>query len=138
MAQRWKPLRAASYKEDFRPRRPILPSTYKTEPAGAKQHPTPPLPRSRANFTNVAKILWPEESYTKADVIAYYDASREPFCLIFTAARLAWSATPTGIAEDYFLQKDALPHHTPEWMLPYIHAVLSTRGSTKRAVHPCG
>jgi bifunctional non-homologous end joining protein LigD len=30
---------------------------------------------------------------------------------------------PDGIAEPYFLQKDALPQHTPDWMLPYIHAV---------------
>jgi bifunctional non-homologous end joining protein LigD len=30
---------------------------------------------------------------------------------------------PNGIAEKYFLQKDALPQHTPDWMLPYIHEV---------------
>jgi bifunctional non-homologous end joining protein LigD len=30
---------------------------------------------------------------------------------------------PNGITEPYFLQKDALPQHTPDWMLPYIHEV---------------
>jgi bifunctional non-homologous end joining protein LigD len=30
---------------------------------------------------------------------------------------------PNGIAEPYFLQKDALPQHTPAWMLPYVHEV---------------
>src|SRR5262249_42152603 len=30
---------------------------------------------------------------------------------------------PNGIAEPYFLQKDALPQHTPDWMVPCIHEV---------------
>jgi bifunctional non-homologous end joining protein LigD len=29
---------------------------------------------------------------------------------------------PNGIAEK-FLQKDALPDHTPDWMLPHVHEV---------------
>src|SRR5437867_4182418 len=59
MPERWKPLPASTYKEDFRPRQPTLPATYKTTPVRQPQHRKYTLPRSRASFTNVDKVLWP-------------------------------------------------------------------------------
>jgi bifunctional non-homologous end joining protein LigD len=123
MADRWKPLPSSSYREDFRLRLPTLPPTYKTQSSATVGHRNIPLPRSRAKFTNVAKVLWPQEGYTKADTIAYYDAVAETMLPHLRSRPLIMERYPNGIAEGYFLQKDALPDHTPDWMLPFIHEV---------------
>src|SRR5262249_28892888 len=123
MAERWKPLPASSYKEDFRLRKPILPPTYKTESSGAAHDRNIRLLGSRAKFTNAAKVLWPQEGYTKADTIAYYDAIAATMLPHLRSRPLIMERYPNGIAQAYFLQKDALPDHTPDWMLPFIHEV---------------
>jgi len=97
MVEGWKPLPASAYKEDFRLRKQVLPPTYKSTPVRAAHHVRKPLPRSRAKFTNVEKILWPAERYTKADVITYYDAVRDViFCLTCAAGRSSWNDIPTA------------------------------------------
>src|SRR5689334_2193863 len=106
MAERWKPLPASAYKEDFRPRKPVLPATYKSAPVRAAQHARNPLLPSRAKFTNVDKVLWPAEGYTKADVIAYYDSLRDVILPHLRSRPIIMERYPNGIAEPYFLQKD--------------------------------
>jgi bifunctional non-homologous end joining protein LigD len=123
MVERWKAFPASAYKEDFRLRKPVLPATYKSAPARVAHHSTNPLPSSRAKFTNVEKVLWPEEGYTKADVITYYESIRDVILPHLRGRPVIMERHPNGIAEPYFLQKDALPQHTPDWMLPYIHEV---------------
>jgi bifunctional non-homologous end joining protein LigD len=123
MAERWKPLPASAYKEDFRSRQPTLPATYETTPVRKPQPRKRTLPSSRASFTNVDKVLWPQEGYAKSDVIAYYDAVAEAILPHLRGRPLIMERYPNGIAEPYFLQKDALPQHTPDWMLPYVHKV---------------
>jgi hypothetical protein len=133
MAERWKPLPASAYKEDFRLRQPMLPATYKTTPVRTLQHRQGKLPRFRAKFTNVEKVLWPQEGYAKADVIAYYDSVSEAMLPQLGSRPLIMERYPNGIAEPYFLQKDALPQHTPDWMLPYVHEVYAPE--VRRDVH---
>src|SRR5262245_39558966 len=123
MVERWKPLPASAYKEDFRLRKPVLPPTYKSAPVRAAHYALNPLPSSRAKFTNVEKVLWSAEGYTKADVIAYYDSIRDAILPHLRSRPIIMERYPNGIAEPYFLQKDALPQHTPDWMLPNIHEV---------------
>jgi bifunctional non-homologous end joining protein LigD len=123
MADRWRPLPASEYREDFRLRTPSLPANYTTAPPRAKHHRNSSLPVSRANFTNVEKVLWPQEGYTKADVVAYYDAVAGVLLPHLRDRPVIMERYPNGIAEKYFLQKDALPDHTPDWMLPYVHEV---------------
>jgi len=123
MVERWKALPASAYKGDFRLRKPVLPATYKSAPVHTAQHVRNPLPRSRAKFTNVEKVLWPEEGYTKADVIAYYESIGHVILPHLRGRPVIMERHPDGIAEPYFLQKDALPQHTPDWMLPYIHQI---------------
>ena len=112
MAERWKPLPASAYKEDFRLRQPALPATYKTTPIRILPHRRDVLPRSRVKFTNVDKVLWPQEGYSKGDVIAYYDTIAETMLPHFRSPPLIMERYANGIAEPYFLQKDALPQHT--------------------------
>jgi len=127
MAERWEPLPASAYKEDFRPRQPILPSSYNTRRVNAApvraRRPRLQLPISQVKFTNIDKVLWPEEGYTKADVITYYEAVAQVLLPHLRGRPIIMERYPNGIADRYFLQKDALPHHTPDWLLPYIHEV---------------
>ena len=123
MVERWKPLPVSAYKEDFGLRKPVLPATYKSTRVRAAHHVRNPLPPSRAKFTSVEKVLWSAEGYTKADVIAYYYSIRDVILPHLCSRSIIMERYPNGIAEPYFFQKDALPQHTPDWMLPYIRNV---------------
>jgi bifunctional non-homologous end joining protein LigD len=133
MAQRWEPLPASAYKEDFRPRQPILPQSYKTTPGSISHHRKKPLPVSRVKFTNVEKVFWPQEAYTKADVISYYEAVAEVLLPHLRGRPIIMERYPNGIAREYFLQKDALSQHTPDWMLPYVREVYAPE--VRRSIH---
>ena len=122
MGQRWKPMPTAAYTEDFRPREPMLPPTYQRT-GGTRRVSTKPIPVARPTFTNPDKILWPQEGYTKADLIHYYDRVSGVLLPHLRERPLIMERYPNGIAEKYFLQKDALPQHTPDWLLPHVHEV---------------
>ena len=79
------------------------------------------LPRSpaaappRIDFTNVKKIFWPEEEYTKGDLIDYYRAIA-PWILPYLAERpVVLTRYPDGIGGKSFFQMDA-PRFVPEWV----------------------
>jgi bifunctional non-homologous end joining protein LigD len=122
MGQRWKPMPTSAYKEDFRLREPTLPPAYRRT-AGKAKRPTRSLPVARPTFTNPDKILWPQEGYTKADLIHYYDSVSRVLLAYLRGRPLIMERYPHGITEKYFLQKDALPQHTPDWLLPHVQEV---------------
>jgi bifunctional non-homologous end joining protein LigD len=69
----------------------------------------------RLRLSNLGKVFWPEEGYTKGDLIAYY-YNVGPTLLPYLAQRpLTMKRMPDGIAGPYFYEKNA-PSHTPEWM----------------------
>jgi bifunctional non-homologous end joining protein LigD len=66
-------------------------------------------------FSNLQKIFWPEDGYTKGDLIAYY---REiaPWILPYLAERpVVLTRYPDGIAGKSFFQMDA-PRFVPDWI----------------------
>ena len=66
-------------------------------------------------FSNLDKVFWPEEGYTKGDLIEYYRAI-SPWLLPYLADRpVVLTRFPDGIAGKSFFQKDA-PGFTPEWL----------------------
>ena len=66
-------------------------------------------------LTNLRKIFWPEEGYTKGDLIAYYE-SVAPLLLPYLKDRpLVLTRYPDGIAGKSFFQKDA-PDFVPSWV----------------------
>src|SRR5437773_6146453 len=70
---------------------------------------------SRIEFTNLAKVFWPEDGYTKGDLIEYYDKI-SPFLISHLLDRpLVFERFPDGIYGQSFYQKDA-PGYTPEWI----------------------
>ncbi len=66
-------------------------------------------------ITRPDKVFWPEEGYTKGDLIEYYRAVAD-WILPYLADRpLVLDRYPDGIGGKSFFQKHA-PHFTPEWM----------------------
>jgi bifunctional non-homologous end joining protein LigD len=66
-------------------------------------------------ITNPKKVFWPEEKYTKADLVEYYDRIA-PFLLPYLKDRpLVLTRYPDGIAGKSFFQKDA-PEWIPSWI----------------------
>jgi bifunctional non-homologous end joining protein LigD len=66
-------------------------------------------------FTNLGKIFWPDEKYTKGDLIEYYRAIA-PWLLPYLKDRLlVLTRYPDGVRGKSFFQKDA-PSFAPGWM----------------------
>jgi bifunctional non-homologous end joining protein LigD len=67
------------------------------------------------NFSNLKKVYWPNERYTKGDLIEYYRAIA-PWILPYLRNRpLVMTRYPDGIDGKSFYQKDA-PEFAPEWI----------------------
>ena len=81
--------------------------------------PPPPPPKAPVqktfNFSNLKKIYWPVERYTKGDLVEYYRAA-SPWLLPYLRNRpVVLTRFPDGIDGKSFYQKDA-PEFAPEWM----------------------
>jgi bifunctional non-homologous end joining protein LigD len=69
----------------------------------------------RVAFTNLNKVYWPKEGYTKGDLIEYYRAI-SPWLLPYLRNRpVVLTRFPDGIEGKSFYQKDA-PDHVPSWI----------------------
>ncbi|HHY38848.1 MAG TPA: DNA polymerase domain-containing protein, partial [Clostridia bacterium] len=67
------------------------------------------------SFTNIDKVLWPEDGYTKWDLIQYYILV-SPYMLPHLHLRpLVLTRYPDGIDGEWFYQKNA-PEYTPNWI----------------------
>ena len=85
------------------------------QPVGELDPPPARPPDRQTAFTNVGKVFWPDEGYTKGDLIAYYRAIA-PWLLPYLRNRpLVLTRYPDGIAGKSFFQKDA-PGFRPEWI----------------------
>jgi bifunctional non-homologous end joining protein LigD len=81
--------------------------------------PPPPPPKSAVQksiaFTNLKKIYWPAEKYTKGDLIDYYRAVSKWLLPYLFNRPVVLTRFPDGIDGKSFYQKDA-PVFAPEWM----------------------
>jgi bifunctional non-homologous end joining protein LigD len=66
-------------------------------------------------LSNLDKVFWPEEGYTKGDLVAYYLNVVELILPHLRDRPLTMKRMPDGIAGDHFYEKTA-PSHTPEWI----------------------
>jgi bifunctional non-homologous end joining protein LigD len=91
---------------------------------GAAQAPAPQarapetprvVPEKRLNFTNLDKVFWPAEGYTKGDLIEYYRAVSPWLLPLLRDRPLVLTRYPDGIDGKNFFQKDA-PGFVPEWV----------------------
>src|SRR5439155_6109571 len=66
-------------------------------------------------LTNLKKVFWPEDGYTKGDLVAYYRAIA-PWLLAYLRDRpVVLTRHPDGITGKSFFQKDA-PGFAPKWI----------------------
>ena len=71
--------------------------------------------RRELRLSNLDKIFWPEEGFTKGDLLTYY-FNISPVMLPHLRERpLTMKRMPNGIEGEHFYEKNA-PVHTPEWM----------------------
>ncbi len=78
--------------------------------------PSPPAPVERkVPFSNLDKVFWPEEKYTKGDLIDYYKAIAPQLLPYLKDRPIVLTRFPDGIGGKSFFQKDA-PGFIPGWM----------------------
>ena len=83
------------------------------DPAPARTAPSSVL--REVKFSNLDKVFWPEEGYTKGDLIDYY-RSMGPWLLPYLKNRpVVLTRYPDGINGKSFYQKDA-PGFVPDWI----------------------
>ena len=84
-------------------------------PPPAEPLPARPPEQKVVPFSNLDKVFWPDEGYTKGDLIEYYRAIA-PWLLPYLKDRpIVMTRYPDGIAGKSFFQKDA-PHFAPDWI----------------------
>ena len=108
------------FRDDKKPEDVTMPgagSTEQDEPA-RKAEPQRTAPSSvlrEVKFSNLDKIFWPDEKYTKGDLIEYY-RSMAPWLLPYLKDRpVVLTRYPDGIDGKSFYQKDA-PGFAPDWI----------------------
>ena len=110
------------FRDDKRPEDVVMPgfgargSGLGEEPEQQRPSPEPRAPGLReVKFSNFDKIFWPDEKYTKGDLIEYY-RSMAPWLLPYLKERpVVLTRYPDGINGKSFYQKDA-PGFAPEWI----------------------
>jgi bifunctional non-homologous end joining protein LigD len=70
-------------------------------------------------FTNLKKVFYPDEGYTKRDVINYYDAVSALMLPHLKDRPLSLKRYPNGIKDEFFFQK-----HVPETFAPWLRTEL--------------
>ncbi len=86
-------------------------------PEGDSQEPPPPaiVDLRSTEPTNTDKVFWPDDGYTKGDLIAYYSAVADHLLPYLTDRPLVLDRYPDGIDGGSFYQKNA-PDYVPEWV----------------------
>ena len=88
-------------------------------PAPAQVSEPEPPPRQPAkktiNFSNLKKVFWPAERYTKGDLIEYYRAISRWLLPYLRNRPVVMTRFPDGIEGKSFYQKDA-PEFAPDWI----------------------
>ncbi|HEY3130041.1 MAG TPA: non-homologous end-joining DNA ligase [Acidobacteriota bacterium] len=108
---------ASTKKQKRAARKPEKIKTKKSSPdaAPSKSDPAPFKTKHSIAFSNLDKVLWPEDGYTKHDLISFYDKIA-PFILPHLKDRpLNLERFPDGIHGESFYQKNT-PDYFPDWI----------------------
>jgi len=66
-------------------------------------------------LSNLDKVFWPDEGYSKGDVVAYYFDVADLILPYLRERPLTMKRMPDGMAGGFFYEKTA-PSHTPDWI----------------------
>jgi bifunctional non-homologous end joining protein LigD len=112
------------FRDDKRPEECVFRGTAGQQGSGAGDGPETavsatgpqrPSEQQRLEFTNLKKVFWPDEGYTKGDLIEYY-RSISPWILPYLEDRpVVLTRYPDGISGKSFYQMDA-PTFVPDWV----------------------
>ena len=70
---------------------------------------------TRVELTNQDKVYWPEDGFTKGDLIRFYDRIAPVLVPHLLDRPLVFDRYPNGIHGEHFYQKDA-HDYTPDWI----------------------
>jgi bifunctional non-homologous end joining protein LigD len=104
------------FREDKQPEECVVGGTPPQARGNAAQAlPVPAAVPESTAFTNLKKVFWPDDGYTKGDLIEYYrNISR--WMLPYLADRpVVLTRYPNGISGKSFFQVDA-PRYLPDWI----------------------
>jgi bifunctional non-homologous end joining protein LigD len=93
-------------REDAAPRPPLLPDVKEA---------TLQIDGRALKFTNLKKVFYPAEGYTKRDVLNYYDGVADLILPHLKDRPLSLKRYPNGIQQQHFFQKDAPASFAP-WL----------------------
>src|SRR6266852_1174729 len=106
------------FRDDKKPEDVMMPGLGRRDSGLEEAAPRPqaPTPSQReVKFSNLDKVFWPDEKYTKGDLIEYY-RSMAPWLLPYLTDRpVVLTRYPDGINGKSFYQKDA-PGFVPDWI----------------------
>jgi bifunctional non-homologous end joining protein LigD len=86
--------------------------------------------KRNVHLSNLKKVFWPEQGYTKGDLIDYY-RSVAPWILPYLAERpVVLTRYPDGIDGKWFYQKDL-----PDWVPPWLRTVTLWSEHSEREIH---
>ena len=71
--------------------------------------------KRKIKFSNLQKVYWPKEGFTKGDLIDYYDKVAELVVPYLHERPVHMLRYPDGIEGKAFYQKDA-PAHMADWI----------------------
>jgi len=83
-------------------------------PSGAKEA-SVQIDGHTLKFTNLKKLYYPDEGYTKGDVLRYYDAIASLILPHLKDRPLSLKRYPDGIKAEFFFQKDS-PESFADWL----------------------
>ena len=72
-------------------------------------------PRPALRLTNVDKVYYPDDGFTKGDVLAYYDRVAGLILPHLKDRPLSLKRYPDGIGKEHFFQKNS-PESFPSWL----------------------
>ena len=100
----------------FRDDKPPEQCTVEDAPAGDGDLPEPVeiVEEKAVAFTNLDKVFWPDEGYTKGDLIEYHRTVSDWMLPYLQDRALVMTRYPDGIDGKSFFQKDA-PPYAPDW-----------------------
>ncbi|HET9947567.1 MAG TPA: DNA ligase D [Longimicrobiales bacterium] len=99
-------------REDKSPREVVVESM--PLPEEALPEPEPVAETRAIPFSNLDKVFWPDEGYTKGDLIEYHRKVAEWMLPYLEDRPLVMTRYPDGITGKSFFQKDA-PPYAPSW-----------------------
>jgi bifunctional non-homologous end joining protein LigD len=107
---------AGDWMDEAAPSRPEMDAQPAPARPSASEGPeTAAAPGVRVRLTNLDKVFWPAEGYTKGDLVEYYDAVAPHLLPHLRDRPIVLTRYPDGIMGKSFFQKDA-PAFAPEWV----------------------